>query len=260
MCGAAVMIIAYFAIKSDTEKANTALLAAGISLLVVSLVIMFIGYRIAFVAGKGQKGDWAKYRSYPQGDIEDYQKELEEIRSKFAGDGNPQENVFPKRYFTGSGPLYDFNVIKNGKIYYAYLVEAANAILTNKNLASSVMPAVVVYSTDEYYEKNPLALREIVKKIYTDMRDDSEWYINEKVKDDSEEGRELILSSVMVYRNHLPTGYLSDALIPIVANPDKSTSVFVVDFKYWTDNFIGNFANRRFMKTKIGIANPSEKQ
>ena len=190
--------------------------------------------------------------------MSDYKPELEAMRAKSAGDGNPQKNVFPKRIYMGADPLYDFNVIKNGKIYYAYIIDAAPAIVTNTNLASSVLPATVVYSVDEYYEKNPLELKKIAKRISNGraLKAEGNWDVRVRIKDAPQDGRDLIISSVMVYRTHLPTGCLSDGLVPVIANPATSTSVFIADFKYWTDNFIGNFANGLFNKTQSSDSDP----
>ncbi len=49
----------------------------------------------------------------------------------------------------------------------------------------------------------------------------------------------------MVYRKHLPWGGFpgSHLILPIIANPQSSSSAFIVDSKYWSKNIVASFFN-----------------
>ncbi len=53
----------------------------------------------------------------------------------------------------------------------------------------------------------------------------------------------MYVTTLLVYRYHLPAGYLSDGLTLVVADPKASKSSFIVDAKYWTKPLIGNFVH-----------------
>ena len=245
LCFAAVGFIAYIGLLTSEEMKLTGLLVAAIISIVIGVVLLIIGYRFTFCIDKETAQIIARYSSYPAQKISDFQSELETVRENFGKDTDSDKNkigVFP---FVGSAPFYDFSVIKSGKIYYSYLVEANSSLFQNRRMDRMTLPAVVVYSTDERYESDPLALKEIAEKLFANknhnfLRNDMEYFTAKKLAD---KDHNIYVTTIMVYRKHLPLYCLSDSLLPIIADPEKSTSVFFVDSKYWTDSLIGNFVH-----------------
>lgn len=110
------------------------------------------------------------YCSLPLNSINDYKAELNEMRTNFVADTNPDKNHILGRYQAvaeWAKPYYDNNVVNVGEIYYSALVQA-NSTLFRKTRANPVLPGVIVYSTDDYYESNPIELKEIADKLFSD--------------------------------------------------------------------------------------------
>ncbi|MCH5350423.1 MAG: hypothetical protein J1F39_00445 [Clostridiales bacterium] len=243
---AAVGFIAYMGLLTSEEIKLTGLLVAAIISSVIAIVLLIIGYRFSFLIDKETAQRFEHYSAYPAKDVSDYRGELEAVRENFKKDTDAEKNkigVFP---FIDSAPYYDFSVIKTGKIYYSYVVEANESLFINRRIDRMTLPAVVIYSTDPFYESNPLALKEIADSLFANrhqnfLRDESQFFTAKKLTD--KEGRTVYATTIMVYRKHLPLYCLSDALLPLIADPQNSTSVFFADCKYWTDNFIGDFVN-----------------
>ena len=241
-------VIAYFAVASNTEVKYNSILIISIIGVLISFVFLIVGYILSFLPDKEAKQRIALYSSYPVKNIEDYKKELESVRGNFNADKNPEKNQIAAFNFINSRQCYDFSVINKGKIYYAYLVRAFPPFYSYNNFARLTLPAVIVYSTEEYFESNPMALKAIAKKFLDSsntnvLRDDSNFFTNLKLPVNLTDGREVYATTVMAYRMHLPLYYFSDSLFPIIADPNNSPSAFIEDFKYWTVNQVGNFSH-----------------
>lgn len=255
LIAAAGMIIAYFAIKSDGGEVLTGLLIGGIIVLIAAFIILIVGYRFAFVPDKSMKQAEEKFLNLSYEKITDYKKELDFIRDGFYGDKNPQKNTFKKRYYVKSEPLYDFNVINKGTVYFGYVVNAAPPLYDVKNMASYVLPAKIVFSTDEYFETNPMELKKIAQKLLSGsashlLGKNDDWDINVKLPQILTDGKEVFATDIIVSREQLPANCLRDLLVPVVAAPSAFTSAFIVDYKYWSDNFIGNFCHAEARRNK----------
>lgn len=208
---------------------------------------------IASLSWRTYPKDKKKYETYPIDASIDYQKELETVRANFNSEHTLTKNRIAIDPFPNSEPFYDFSVIESGKVYYSYLVQANSYLFDNKKFAYLTHPAVVIYSTEEYFEKNPLALKKIAHSLFEDRKsngwggkilNDEHWYFsNLQVPRELTDGHTVYMTTIMIYRRHLPLGYLSDSLLPIVASPPLKPAVFVVDVKYWTKPLIGNFVH-----------------
>lgn len=226
-----------------------------VALIVTSLgfILAVTGFLIAFLPRRTNIQNIVQYETYPTDKSVDYIKELESVRSNFSADHNPNKNQISYVFYPLAQPFYDYEVINSGKVYYGYLVDANSSLFKNKSVATLTYPAVAIFSTDNYFEQNPLAL----KKIARDMLEDSaivSW-IQKIVQQKREfrsavqlpakltDGREIFITTVLIDRRQLPLGYLSDSLLPIIADPLSPTAVFAVDVKYWTKSLIGNFVN-----------------
>ncbi len=194
------------------------------------------------------------YRSIPLHDLNDYKAELDEIRSNFAADTAPDKNHILSKYQSAgtadwAKPYYDNNVVKVGEIYFGALVQA-NSNLFKKTRANPVLPGVIVYSTDDYYESNPTELKAIADKLFgdkanNDLRFERKFFTAKLLPQELTDGRKVYITSIMIARKLLPQYRLcgENTLVPVIAAPEKSTSVFIVDCKYWTDNIVAHFIN-----------------
>lgn len=189
-----------------------------------------------------------RYSSLPAEKITDFKAELDGVRKNYAADSDPNKNKIEEAFISEVDytRFFRHTVLKTGGIYYGCLVEA-NKSLFKKNAAGlGVFPAVIVYSTDEYYEQNPYELKKIAEYLYENKNDnvlgnERDYVSNMRIKDPVTDGREVYITTVFVYSPHLPFGYITGSLFPVIARPETSTSVFIVDCKYWTDGIVANF-------------------
>ncbi|MDE7453040.1 MAG: glycine/sarcosine/betaine reductase component B subunit, partial [Clostridia bacterium] len=206
----------------------------------------FIGFVITSVLyatpSKERKERWKSYAvAEPQKSI-DFKAELEQVRQNYDYDKSEDKNHIEKLP-KGSDTelLNDFSVLKNGKIYYGFLV-MANGALFKRSYFRSTYPGVIVYSPDEYFESHPYELRKIAEYLYANrnanaLRDESTIFTNMRIRDE----REVYMTVVPFYRMHLPFTVLAGGLFPVIADPAHSSSVLVVDEKYWTETLGSNF-------------------
>lgn len=202
---------------------------------------------------RARRAQMKGYRAYPFASCVDYKKELAIMREKFHADTRPNKNVplLVKRYSNATN-CYDYSVVAKGEVYYGVIVQA-NEELFRENQREMDSGAVILYSTDEYYESHPFELRKIAEKIYAGKRFNilrNEWsfYSNLKLNPTLTDGRTVYMTTLIVYRLYLPTGYLSDAMFPIVAAPHASSTTLVLDSTYWSDIAIGNFVHGVFLR------------
>ena len=190
-----------------------------------------------------------KYKNLPYREISDFKAELEKLRAAYAADNSPNKNKIPKTPFKSLAAYYDFSVLKSGRIYYAYLVEANDQLFVPQaNNTADVMPAVFIYSTDPYFEEHPYDLQPISEKLFADrynniLRNEREYFYNVKVDEKLTFGREVYMTTIMVSRAHLPLGYISGNLAPVIADPLNCTSAFIVDVNYWPEDLGCHIAN-----------------
>lgn len=190
------------------------------------------------------------YLSLPLNTIDDYKTELNEMRSNFAADTDPDKNHILGKYQPSAEwakPYYDNNVVNVGEIYFGALVQA-NVSLFKKTRVNPVLPGVIVYSTDDYYESNPTELKEIADKLFSDkenndLRFEDKFFTSTLLPQELTDGRKVYITSIMIARKHLPQYKLSGqhTLLPVIAAPGKSTSVFIADCRYWTNDIIARF-------------------
>lgn len=210
------------------------------------------GFRIARQVTNSFKMNMSRYFNIASEDNPDYLKEIEAVRENFAADTNPDKNMTLKPGYGPNKKFYDRSVITTGKVRYGYLVEANNEMFRFKDLQTVVLPGVVIYSTDDYFDTHPLALKQIANALFADrrsnmLRNELKYFTAQRVPDNLTGGREVFITTIMFYRLHLPLGYLSDSLLPLIADP-QHPAAFVVDVKYWTNPLIGNFVHGYAMR------------
>lgn len=234
------------------------LLILSVFLIVAGIVVVCIGFKFRFSLDEEFLKRAQTYRMYPSDPFVDYKQELESVRNNFYNDGTPDKN-FPHFEETRGGwprNCCDYSVIAKGKIYYGMVVKA-NSRLFEKKFKRLAEGAVLVYSTDEFFERNPLQLQKIIRNLYDRgdpavrkiLADDYNFFTNYLVDPALTDGRTVYLTTVVVYRLHLPEGCFSDSLVPLLAAPEQSPSSFLADAKYWTKKLIGNFVHGETNRT-----------
>lgn len=254
LCIALALIIVYFAFLINEELSFLALLLPGIFASIASVAMIAIGYRKAYCADLSVKRKWAENAALPHEPITNFKNELETIRTNFKNDTDPNKNITEVFRFFNSGDMYDFNVINIGEIYYGFIVDIGPNGTSNKNVSAHVVPAALIYSKEPYFEENPYAYTEIMYRMRSSgfigsVLANGQWLSNMKLPPDIAGAHEVYLCEFMSYRPHLPLYCLSDLLVPVIAAPHRSTSVFIADYKYWSKNYIGNFSNGKIFRS-----------
>lgn len=237
--------------SSDNILNKSPFYIVGLIVLLVTVPLAIAGYVMAHNVTNTVKANMSRHLKVDEDPNPDFRKEIETVRENFAADTDPNKNMTLK----GVGPnkwLHDRSVIATGKIRYGYVVEANNEMFRFKDLQTVSLPGVVIYSTDEYYDSNPMALKKIAYELYrkkrsNELRNELRYFAATRLPDELTEGRAVYMTTIMFYRLHLPLGYLTDSLLPLVADPEH-TGVFVVDVKYWTGPLIGNFVHSYAIK------------
>lgn len=251
---AVVALIAMGLVWSSDEIMNKSpLYIICVVVLVVSIPLAIAGHSIEKQFLNSLKMEMSRNLQIDVQENPDYRKEIETVRENFIADTNPDKNMTLKPGFGPNKIFHDRSVIATGKIRYGYVVEANNEMFRFKNLQTIALPGVVIYSTDEYFDTNPLALKKIANELYYNkrhnmLRNELKYFTARRLPDELTGGRDVYMTTIMFYRLHLPLGHLTDSLLPIIADPEH-TGVFVVDPKYWTDALIGNFVHGYAIKS-----------
>ena len=219
---------------------------SGLSLLFGIIALIVVG-----VSESSYKRKKALFKDFTIDETFDYKKELDEIRANYFADKNISKNRITIIKSPEHEKFFDFNVLSSGQIYYGFII-MANIELFKKNSRYNTWPAAIIYSTDEYFSSNPMALKTIEEYFfYNDNKDgwvkslDLERKFTPRVLIPPEitEGREVYITTTMMYRPHLPLHHITDKLLPVIVDPLNSVSSFVVDSQYWTKPFLGYFIN-----------------
>lgn len=245
-----------------TNKFYISLAIAIISLIL--FVILFIQYNFA---NHELKVRWVSYLTAKLDENVDFENELQNVISNFDSDKDKQKNIIPKPNFYGTKRFCDYRVIKNGSICYGCLVEANLKLFSPSKFVNQVLPAVLVYSYDEFYSKNPCELKNIARVLFNDrnnnfLKNEKKYFANIPVSNKITADRKVYVTTIMVCRRHLPLGGFpsSHLILPVIANPDISDSVFIVDSKYWTKNLIASYlSDIKLNKIAVSEEMPDDK-
>lgn len=144
-------------------------------------------------------------------------------------------------------------LIREGQIYYAYVVQANVALFSFFPHAD--LPANIIYSTEEVIAKDPMLMRRMGQYLFhfknEQEHSDSEYKeILDVIRDErdrssfrfkpfcaDELGEEMYFTSIMVFRKHLPRRVLRGGIVPVIAAPEKCGSVIILPKQYWTKAF-----------------------
>ncbi len=135
-----------------------------------------------------------------------------------------------------------------GRVVWGHLVQA-NSTLFSPGFMNS--PANVVYNPTSDDDRSLDLLGQIAHFIFSlkgqwhkdkDLARCARWVTNETLRtfaapvpDRFAQGREIIFSTLMVHRKHLPGGYLSGSILPLIVNPDETTAVMILPAEYWPE-------------------------
>lgn len=253
LAGILVIVAAYFA--GDKGMNMTALFVISGVTFFLAIALPVFANTVGLKPTKADKERFAKYLSYTADNNVDYKKELETIKANFKADETPDKNVFK----IGRLPpimehMKDFSVLDKGEICYGYIMLVSGALIRGKGTyINDAYPANVIYSGDPYFESDPLELKAIAARVFGDSgmklppvvgKNGFPVYENLPLDKKATGGREVYLKSIEIQLDQLPLLRLTNRLIPVIAEPEKDyRAAFVVDCKYWTDNFIGDFLN-----------------
>lgn len=241
----AAAIVLFIAALFFAVSGVAALLYASFAVVAVAVVFSVVAVYRAVTPTQYERHRINMNRCMPFREVDDYALELNEMRAAFVADKKSDKNTIPFCPM-GAKQYIDPMVADKGELYYAAVVEAGEEIY-RQSYKKLVVPAVVVYSTDIYYDLHPEELRSLADRVFADWRNNFlgesgiGYFVNRPLRGYDKAGREVYATTVMLYRPHLPMGYLSGWLIPILSEPSMCTSTLAVDCKYWTDNFVAAF-------------------
>ncbi|MDR2265963.1 MAG: hypothetical protein LBE09_00020 [Christensenellaceae bacterium] len=235
-----------------------------------------------------------KYLGYTYVTITNYEQEIKIVRENFKNDTSESKNDLTDGNYaamlTGLKPSLDRSLFENAKICYAMLLEASDGLFvkdTFLNRMMPVLPAAVIYSTDAYYDKNPLEFTKIVEWLNqvkgTNFLRDEFKYIYKMLLPANESGdrlvdtnnlmkqsdtismlgvpyvitenRDVYITTLRIARGQLPLFRMTGELFPILVS-DENMSIAAVDCEYWTDNLIANFSNGKYKDYTPRLKNP----
>lgn len=137
-------------------------------------------------------------------------------------------------------------LLRSGRVVWGTLVQA-NELLFQP--ATADLPAAALYSPDRHYDDKPEELGRIAQALFAlkgttpadpslqklahDITDELERSYNLRVPDLLTGGREVYLTTIMVHRRHLPGGYLTQGLFPLIAHPASTRATMILPARYW---------------------------
>lgn len=145
-------------------------------------------------------------------------------------------------------------LLQKGKIVWGYLVQANNLLFQPGKWEH---PAVIVYSPEPTFHNNLSLLSRIARGLYelkdknlehpemSDLRKFGEIITNEMdcpfnvvVPNIITMNRLVYFTSILVYRKHLPNGYLKSGWFPILVAPDNTPAAMILPARYWFSSLI----------------------
>ena len=189
--------------------------------------------------------------------------EFEKTKSKFY-DARENFTIVEKKLLKLKKPLWAYNksskdlakVYKDQKVLYSQgrialgtIVQANEELFKTDNAMS--LPAVFLFSEDEYFLENPNKLIDMANKLYSlkgketvdievkefvdAITDEYTTILNKKLPFSISNGRDVYYTTIIVHRMHIPNIYLDRVLYPLLVYPEKVDSSFILSSFYWSD-------------------------
>ena len=112
-------------------------------------------------------------------------------------------------------------------------------------------PAGVIYEPVASGERSYLAYPRIAQSIFDlkgkkhrdpELRECARWVTDEWLRivgaivpEQLTGGRDVLLSCLMIHRKHLPSGYLSCSMFPLIINPEETPWTMILPGEYWPE-------------------------
>lgn len=181
---------------------------------------------------------------------------LQRLRAKFAESSKALNSyslesvkAVAPRWMKTQDPLFGFFdqqqlLLKEGRIAWGALIQANNLLFSP---GTEDCPAQLVWSVDPYFDARPQELRVIGRRIFqlknTKPSDPQERKLAEQITDESTRSlgwklpdtlidRNVVSTTFMVFRKHIPNGVLSASCFPILTHP-STQFVMIVPFELW---------------------------
>ncbi len=137
-------------------------------------------------------------------------------------------------------------VLETGQVVWAALVQANQLLFEPGTLDC---PAAAVYGLDPSFDRDPDELRRIAHELFAlkgttpadpalrqaadDITNEMARRYNMRLPDALTGGRDVYMTCIMVHRRHLPTGYLTQGLFPLVVAPGQTPATMILPSRYW---------------------------
>lgn len=138
----------------------------------------------------------------------------------------------------------------NGEIYLSCILRANVSLFRQ---IEGDRPAFMLYTNDEFFYKKPNELLKIAKNLpyieqnnfyddrFTELKkilnDDYYRPLNVKIPSDITNNHEIWITSIMVFKEHIPFHRLSNFFYPLLVLNNKNIGGMIVLKWYWSENF-----------------------
>jgi len=144
-------------------------------------------------------------------------------------------------------------LFSEGSVVWGTLVQA-NGNLFYPGLDDH--PAVIFYSLDETIDSNPKLIKKVARGLYKikgkktdkDLQDFSDMLKSERtpkwkipVPLRITKNIQCFYTTALIYRGHLPKGYLKNRLFPYLVCPDKTNVGIILPSRYWSKTFLNRY-------------------
>jgi hypothetical protein len=135
---------------------------------------------------------------------------------------------------------------QRGVVVWGHIVQANNRLFTP---GPDDCPASVIYSPDPALDNKPASLERIAQSLFAvkgtgqsdaELAEFSRLLANERdramrlaVPKSLCEGVQVYHTGVMVVRKHLPRGYLTGSLFPLLIQPSITPAAIILPSQYW---------------------------
>lgn len=143
------------------------------------------------------------------------------------------------------------HIRRNGNVVWGALVQANEVLYKPGTLDTA---ALVLYSEDPYFDERPHELRqaasqlsalkgttpedEALRPLVAAMTAENDSIQHQQLPRHFWHDRQIAATFLFVVRQHLPEGYLVNALFPILVAPKLSPAALVLPSAYWPDDFL----------------------
>lgn len=142
-------------------------------------------------------------------------------------------------------------ILRDGQIVWAHIVQANRRMF---NMLPEDLPAAIVYTLDPRGDNEPEILKDAAMRVHelkgTTPEESSLLGIANLITNETSRplkeplpssmgfDRAIVLSSIMVLRKHLPFGFLSCRMFPLLVAPGVTDWTMILPSRYWPTELI----------------------